>query len=419
MELGTESWADDMARERNRLTALRVRREKKPGRHADGGGLYLYVAPHGARSWVFRYRSRTSGKLRDMGLGPALDVTLERARERAATARVLLTEGIDPIDHAHERRAAAQGERVRRLTFGQCAERYIAAHRAGWRNVKHADQWTSTLATYAEPISRLAVDAVDVTLVLACLEPHWAAKAETMTRVRQRIEAVLDWATARKLRSGENPARWKGHLDKLLPKRSKVQKVVHRPALPYVALHPFMVELRQRHGLSARCLELQILTATRPGEAAGAQWPEFDLDRAVWTIPSSRMKAEREHRIPLSVPAVAMLRALPRIDNNVLPGVEGRPLTTAAAMQLLKDLRPGITAHGFRSTFRDWAGESTSHPREVIEHALAHQLKDKSEAAYQRGDLFERRARLMADWAAFCDTPPLPASVTPIMRVKA
>ena len=408
-----------MARERNKLTALQVRRLKEPGRYGDGGNLFLYISPTGARSWVFRYRSRVTGKLRDMGMGPALDVTLERARERAAAARVLITEGIDPLDHARDRRMSAKLAHAVRMTFGQCATQYIATHRAGWRNTKHAEQWVATLDTYAAPITDLPVDAIDTALVLKCLEPHWGTKTETMTRVRQRIEAVLDWATARKLRQGENPARWKGHLDKLLPRRSKVQKVVHREALPYSDMPAFMAELRQRQGLSARTLELQILTAARPGEAAGAQWIEFDLDRGVWTVPSDRMKAGKEHRVPLSSAAVKMLKALPRIDGNVFPGVKGRPLTTAAGMALLKDMRPGITAHGFRSTFRDWAAECTAHPREVIEHALAHQLKDKAEAAYQRGDLFERRARLMADWARFCESPKASANVTPIKRAKA
>jgi integrase len=405
-----------MARERNKLTALQVRRLKEPGRHGDGGGLYLYISPAGARSWIFRYRSRVTGKLRDMGMGPALDVTLERARERAAAARVLLTEGIDPLEHAREKRQSAKLAQAVRMTFGQCATQYIATHRAGWRNAKHADQWVATLDTYAAPITDLPVDSIDTTLVLKCLEPHWGTKTETMTRVRQRIEAVLDWATARKLRSGENPARWKGHLDKLLPRRSKVQKVRHREALPYADLPAFMAQLRDQRGLAALALELQILTATRPGEAAGAQWSEMDLERAVWSIPPERMKAAKEHRVPLSDAAAALLAALPRIDGNVFPGVKGRPLTTAAAMQLLKGLRPGITAHGFRSTFRDWAAECTSHPREVIEHALSHQLKDKAEAAYQRGDLFDKRSRLMADWAVFCGPLASAGNVTPIKR---
>lgn len=392
-----------MARERNRLTALQVRRLRTPGRYGDGGNLYLYIGKHGARAWVFRYTDRTTGKLRDMGLGPALDVTLERARERAAECRALLTERIDPLERAREQRDAAQVERARRMTFGQCAEKYIEAHRASWRNEKHGGQWTATLKTYAAEINDLPVDAIDTALVLKCLEPQWATKCETMTRVRQRIETVLDWAAARKLRIGENPARWRGHLDKLLPKRSKVQKVRHHAALPYTDIRSFMVELRRREGLAARVLEFQLLTAARPGEAAGAQWAEIDLAGATWTIPADRMKAEKEHRVPLSAPAIVVLKSLPRVDSNVFPGVKSKPITTAAGMAMLKTLRPGITAHGFRSTFRDWAAECTVHPREVIEHALAHRLKDKAEAAYQRGDLFNRRTRLMRDWATFCE----------------
>jgi integrase len=304
----------------------------------------------------------------------------------------------------------------KRLTFAECSAKYIEAHRAGWRNEKHAAQWSSTLATYAEPINALPVANIDTALVLRCIEPHWATKTETMTRVRQRIESVLDWARVRDYRTGDNPARWKGHLDQLLPKRSKVPKMEHRAALPYAEISAFMADLRSRNGLGALCLQLGILTATRPGEAAGAEWVEFDLDGATWTIPGERMKAGKEHRVPLSAPAVALLQSLPAHGRYVFPGVKGKPLTTAAGMALLKDMRPGITAHGFRSTFRDWAGETTKHPREVIEHALAHQLKDKAEAAYQRGDLFQRRAVLMKEWAAYCGTLPKAGNVTAINR---
>ncbi|NCT68572.1 MAG: integrase arm-type DNA-binding domain-containing protein, partial [Rhodanobacteraceae bacterium] len=394
-----------MARELFKLSAPMVRKTTKAGRYGDGGGLYLFVQPNGNRSWIFRWRDRTTGKLRDKGLGPAWDVSLEEARASAKACREQVRAGGDPIADARAANEARRLKAATRQTFAQCAERYIAAHRAGWRNEKHAGQWSATLATYAAPINPLPVDAIDTVHVLACLEPHWANKTETMTRVRQRIEAVLDWATARKLRTGENPARWKGHLDKLLPKRSKVRAVQHREALAYAEMGAFMAELRQRNGLAARCLELQILTATRPGETAGAQWAEIDTERAVWTIPGERMKAGKEHRVPLSARAVELLKGFARDGDHVFPGVKGQPLTTAAGMKLLKEMRPGITAHGFRSSFRDWAGETTAHPREVIEHALAHQLKDKAEAAYQRGDLFERRRRLMDDWARYCDAP--------------
>lgn len=404
-----------MARFRDRLTTNKVKAQRAPGRYADGAGLYLLNTTRGARAWVFRYTDPTTGKLRDKGLGPVADVSLKLAREKAHACRLQLLDGIDPIDAKRELRSKARTELARRLTFWQCADRYIEAHHAGWRNDKHAAQWSSTLHTYCDLIGPLPVDAIDTGLVMRCIEPHWATKAETMTRVRQRVEAVLDWATVRKLRSGDNPARWRGHLDKLLPKRSKVQRVQHRAALPYADAAAFMVELRKRDAFGARCLELQILTATRPGEAAGAQWSEFDLDAATWTIPGDRMKAGIDHRAPLSSSAVAMLRALPRIDDNVFPGIKGRPITTAAPLKLLQDMRPGLTAHGFRSTFRDWAGDCTTYPREIIEAALAHTIKDKAEAAYRRGDALARRAALMADWAAYC-AEPRPNNVTQIKR---
>lgn len=406
-----------MTRTRNKLTALKVRSLKEPGRYSDGGNLYLYIGTNGARSWVFRYSDRVTGKVRDKGLGPAVDIDLARARERATVCRLQLLDGADPIGVAQERRQTIKADHAKRVTFGQCCEQYIAAHRAGWRNAKHADQWDATLRTYCALLWPLDVGAIDTGLVMRCLEPHWSTKTETMTRVRQRIESVLAWATVRKFRTGDNPAQWRNHLDQLLPKRSKVQKVEHRAALPYADTAPFMAELRQRQGLAARALELQILTATRPGEAVGAQWDEFDVEAAVWTIPGERMKAGKEHRVPLSVPALALLQSLHRIDNNLFPGVKGRPLTTAAGMQLLKEMQPGITAHGFRSTFRDWAAETTSHPREVIEAAMAHRLKDAAEAAYQRGDLLRRRARLMDDWGRHC-AKPAAGNVTPIKRSK-
>ena len=402
---------------RNRLTTPKIKTLHKPGLYADGGGLYLRIRESGV-SWVFRYRSRAKGTLRDKGLGVLADVGLALARDKALALRRQLLDGVDPIDNAHEQKRRAKLADAQRMTFAQCADRYIESHRAGWRNPKHAAQWTSTLNTYAAGLLALPVDAVDTSLVLRCLEPHWSTKAETMTRVRQRIEAVLDWAAARKYRSGENPARWRGHLDKILPKRSKVQRVVHHPALPVAEAEDFMRRLRARDGFGARCLELQILTATRPGEAAGAQWSEIDLDAAVWTIPARRMKADAEHRVPLSAPAVALLRGLPRIDDNVFPGQRGQPITTAAALNLAKSLRPGIVPHGFRSTFRDWAGDCTRYPREIIEAALAHTIKDKAEAAYRRGDALERRMHLMREWAAYCARPARSASVTPIRRKR-
>lgn len=404
----------------NRLTPLKVK-NAKPGMHADGGLLYLLMKPDGRRSWIFRYRDRITGKLRDMGLGPAWDVSLSEARERATTLRRQLRDGLDPLANKHAARDAAKALHEKRMPFGRCAELYVETHRTGWRNPKHAAQWDSTLRTYCEPVWTTPVDAIDTAQVMRCLDPIWTTKTETASRVRGRMESVLAWATVRGLRSGDNPAAWRNHLDQLLPARTKVQKVEHRPALPYTEAGTFMAELRQRYTLAARALELQILTTSRPGEAAGAQWPEFDLHGAVWTIPAGRMKAGKEHRVPLSPAVVKLLKALPRIDGstNVFPGVKGKPITTEAAMKLLKELRPGLTAHGFRSTFRDWAAETTAHPREVIEAAMAHRLKDAAEAAYQRGDLLQRRAVLMKDWAGYCATIRKGDNVTPIKKCKA
>lgn len=387
----------------NKLTALKVKNLNTKGRYGDGGGLYLLVKPNG-KSWVFRWRDKVTGKLRDKGLGPCWDVSLEQARAKAKEFRAMVRDGGDPIDDTRRAILERKLELAKRVTFAECSEKYIEAHKAGWRNGKHAKQWAATLATYGEPINALPVADIDTGLVLKCLEPEWATKTETMTRVRQRIEKVLDWAKVRGYREGENPARWKGHLDHILPKRSAVQKVEHRAALPYADMGAFMSELRQHEGLAAKCLELQILTATRPGEAAGAQWDEFDLDGAVWIIPAERMKTGHEHRIPLSPAAVELLKAIPQVNDNVFPGTKNRPITTAAGMKLIKSMRTGLTAHGFRSTFRDWSGETTSYPREVIEASMAHRLKDKAEAAYFHGDMLARRADLMNDWADYCGT---------------
>lgn len=404
-----------MATKINRLTALTVK-NAKPGRHGDGGSLYLLVKPDGRRTWLFRYRDKLTGKLRDKGLGPAWDVGLPEARERAAEFRRMLRDGLDPIDTTANAKKKARADVASRMVFGRCAELYIEAHKSGWRNAKHAGQWDATLRTYCASIWSADVATIDTAAVMRCLDPIWTTKTETASRVRGRIESVLAWATVRKYRTGENPAAWRNHLDQLLPKRSKVQKVEHRAALPYADMAEFMVQLRARTGLAAKALELQILTATRPGEAAGACWEEIDLEGKLWTIPDERMKAGKEHRVPLSTAAIKILRSLPMVSPYVFPGVQGRSLTTAAGMALLKKMQVDVTAHGFRSTFRDWAGETTKHPREVIEAAMAHRLKDAAEAAYQRGDLLQRRAKLMADWASYCGTVAKGDNVTSIKR---
>ena len=415
-----------MAAQINRLKTTNIK-TKPPGMHADGGSLYLLVKADGKnRSWIFRYRDRITSKLRDMGLGPAWDVGLSEARERASELRRMLRDGQDPMAVKHALKAEARTQHEKRMAFGRCAELYIEVHRSGWKNPKHAAQWDSTLRTHCEPIWKLPVDTIDTALVMKCLDPIWTTKTETASRLRGRIESVLAWSTVRGLRKGDNPAAWRNHLDQLLPARNKVQKVEHRAALPYADAAAFMAELRQRDTLAARVLELQILTATRPGEAAGAQWAEFDLQDAVWTIPGDRMKAGKEHRVPLSPATAALLRSLiPKVKGkgkpiapvgNVFPGVKDRSITTEAAMKLLKELRHGLTAHGFRSTFRDWAAEQTSHAREIIEHAMAHQLKDAAEAAYQRGDMLRRRAVLMKDWASYCASVRKADNVTAIKR---
>lgn len=398
-----------MAREIHKLTTLDVRNETRPGKHADGGGLYLQVGPTGSKSWAFRFM--LDGKARQMGLGPVHTVSLKDARMKAQEARAALLEGIDPLTRKQQQRAARKAEAVKVRDFEDCAKSYIRAHRAGWRNPKHAAQWDSTLSTYVFPVfGSVGVADVDTGLVLKAIEPIWTEKPETAGRVRGRIEAILDWAAARGLRGSENPARWKGHLDKILPARSKVRKVKHHPALPYAQAPAFLQTLKAQQGVGARALEFTIYTAARSGETLGADWSEIDLEARLWTIPGERMKGGREHRVPLSDAAVTLLEAI-KADHGgegyVFPGArKGRPLSNMSMTATLRRMgRDDVTAHGFRSTFRDWAAERTSYPGEVAEMALAHAVGDRVEAAYRRGDLFDKRRRLMADWAAFLERP--------------
>lgn len=390
----------------NKLTAVRVDRLKKPGRYGDGGGLWLQIASGGTKSWLLRYQR--DGKPRQMGLGPVSLVTLADARERARDARRILLDGGDPIEVRNTERLAAKIEAARGMTFQQCAEKYIATHEAAWRNEKHRAQWRSTLERYAYPkIGSLPVSAIDTALVLKVLEPIWGKKSETASRLRGRIEAVIDWATAREYRAGDNPARWRGHLDKLLPSKRKLRSVRHHTAIPYDELPAFMARLRRSEFVSARALEFTILTAARTGEVIGARWPEIDTAAKVWTVPASRMKAGREHRVPLSDRAIELLTALPREDDNnhiFIGARKGAGLSNMAMLELVKGA--GVTVHGFRSTFRDWAAETTAYPNHVVEMALAHLIGDKVEAAYRRGDLFEKRRRLMRDWATYCAKTP-------------
>ena len=394
-----------MGRQVSRLTAVKVNALKKKGLYPDGGGLYLQVSGNGAKSWIFRYKA--SGRARDMGLGPLSAISLAAARDLAAVYRRQRLAGLDPIEVRKDQRAQQKLDAAKATTFDQASEAYIAAHSAGWRNSKHRSQWSNTLQTYASPvIGGLSVQRVDTDLVLKVLEPIWQSKTETASRVRGRIEAILDWAKARGMRTGENPARWRGHLQNLLPKRSKVQQVRHHPALPYAEIPDFLALVTQREDIASSALVFSVLTAARTGEVLGARWYEIDMKAAVWTVPASRMKGGREHRVPLSSEALAVLSKLARerINEFVFPGLKrGRPLSNMSLLMLLRNLkRSDITVHGFRSTFRDWAAERTNFPREIAEAALAHAVKDKVEAAYQRGDLLEKRRKLMSAWAQHC-----------------
>lgn len=396
----------------NALTPMAVK-NAGPGRHADGGGLYLRVQGGGARSWLFR--TLVGGKARDIGLGPAAGagaLSLAEARVRARELALQAAKS-EPLEgkRAQAKKAAAQAQAavLAGKTFKEVAEAFIDRREGGWRNEKHRQQWRNTLATYAYPhFGAMPVSQIETAHVLEALENIWSEKPETASRVRGRIENVLDAAKVQGLRSGENPARWRGHLDHLLPKPEKLQRG-HHAALPYSELPSFIAELVTREALAARALEYTILTVARSGETLGATWAEVDLEKGLWTIPAERMKAGKEHRIPLSARAVAILMEVQPLNTKGLqnaplfPSSAGGKLSVMAMSMLLRRMdRGAITVHGFRSTFRDWAGESTSYPREVVEHAMAHQLADKAEAAYQRGTLFPKRVKLMDAWAAYC-----------------
>jgi integrase len=388
-----------MARITGRLTALKVERAKQPGMLADGGGLYLQVTERG-KSWVYRFM--LNKRSREMGLGPFALYSLAEARALAQDARRLRHQGIDPIEARRAARAQQRLDEAKSVTFQECAERYIASHRAGWRNAKHAEQWESSLRRFAFPvIGALAVQAIDTGLVRKVLDPIWTTKPETASRVRGRIEAVLDWAKASGYFTGENPARWKGHLKKLLPERSKVRRVKHYSALPYAELPDLMVELRAQEGIVARALEFTILTAARVSEAVGARWSE--ISGHLWTIPAERMKGGKAHRAPLSPRAMELLEALPRNGDLIFPGPKlGRALNINAPRKLLIGMGHRIiTVHGFRSSFRDWAAERTNFPSEVAEMALAHAVGSKVQQAYLRADALDRRRKLMAAWGEF------------------
>jgi integrase len=394
-----------MAKKINKLDARTVATAKKPGLLNDGGGLYLRVAPGGSKQWIFRYK--VNKKTKDAGLGSVNTFSLAEARDRARQCRKLIDAGQDPIAHRKAARAQARLDAAKAMTFRACAEAYIAAQQPGWRNPKHAAQWPATLEAYVYPtFGALPVQAVDVGLVMKALEPIWTVKPETASRVRGRIESVLNWATARGYRTGENPARWRGHLENLLPKRSKVQRVEHHAALPYAELADFMTKLRRQEGVAARALEFAVLTAARTSEAIGAKWAEIDFGARLWTVPAERMKGGKEHRVPLSDRAIEILEEMQTIRDSdfVFRGSKARrPLSNMSLLMLLRRMgRSDLTTHGFRSTFSDWCSERTNFAAEAREMALAHIVGDRVEAAYRRGDLFEKRRQLMGAWEKFC-----------------
>jgi integrase len=409
-----------------KLSAVEVAKAKGPAVLHDGGGLYLRVSATSTKSWVFRFQ--LDGKRRDMGLGPFPDISLAEARLKASAHRRQRHEGIDPLDAKAAQRQALRISVAKGRTFRECAVEFIEKNRAGWRNAKHRQQWENTLATYVYPtLGDLPVSAIDAGLVVQVLDSIWTEKPETASRVRGRIEAVLDAATVRGFRQGPNPAQWKGNLAHVLPAPAKVRKVAHHAALPFDEMPVFLEALQGRNGMAARALEFTALTAARTGEALGARWGEIDLGAKVWTVPAARMKAGREHRVPLSDAALAVLGNVQPLgllrDGKADPGApvfpgprRALPMSNMTMLMLLRRMkRDDLTAHGFRSSFSDWAAERTAYPREVVEMALAHAIENKVEAAYRRGDLFEKRRQLMEAWARFCTAPETTAQVVPLM----
>jgi integrase len=393
------------------LGALEVGRLSGSGLHAVGtvAGLYLSINANGARSWILR--TKVGSRRTDIGLGSYPAITLSVARERALEAKDKIRQGIDPIADKRARRSVIE------WTFDRCASEYIALHRAGWKNAKHAQQWENTLATYASPeFGSKHVREIGISEVLSAIQPHWLTKNETMVRLRNRIELVLSWAAVKGYRAKENPAAWRGNLDSVLPKPSKVNKRQAHKALPYAQINAFVSKLALSDGMSAKCLHFLILTATRSNEARGAQWSEIDIQSRTWTIPAERMKADREHRIPLSAPAIELLEALPRFEgnDNVFQGRANKPLSDMSLTLHMRRMAVDAVPHGFRSTFIDWAAERTNYPPELREMALAHKIANQTQAAYQRGDMFERRRALMNDWAVFTKTVPETANVVQI-----
>lgn len=389
----------------DRLSALEIAAKNEPGRYGDGDGLYLQISKWRTKSWIFRYER--DGRERQMGLGPAgaKQVSLSEARKLAARCAAVLREGLDPIDERKGRVMARRVQAARSVTFKKCAEDFIAEREAGWRNEKHRAQWSATLETYASPVfGNLPVAAVDLPLIMKVLKPIWTTKPVTAGRVRGRIESVLSYATVHGYRQGDNPARWRGHLDQILPAKGKVATVKHHKAMPFDQLAAFLSALREKDNITAKALEFTILTAARTGETIGAIPAEIDPKQKIWIVPPDRMKARKEHRVPLSDRAVQIIESLKHNQKFLFPGAETDcPLSNIAMLEMLRGMvGNGLTVHGFRSSFMDWGHEVTSYPKEMLDIALAHTVSDKVEAAYRRGDMFEKRRALMADWAAYC-----------------
>lgn len=390
------------------LSALEVGRLKTPGFFSVGGvpGLSLSIRPGGARSWILRVK--VGSKRRDMGLGAFPGVTLAQAREKARQARASIEQGQDPILERERAQSLLQAEQASAITFEDAARAYMGAKAGEWRNAKHVAQWDTTLTSYAYPvIGRMHVSDVQQSHIMQVLQPIWATKTETASRLRGRIENILDWAKVRGYRTGENPARWRGHLDKLLATPSKIAKVKHHPAVPVDEAPAFFAALQQRDGFAARALEFAMLTAARSGEVRGATWTEIDLVKALWIIPASRMKARVEHRVPLTQAAMGILSDLPRIEgcDFVFPAPRGGQLSDMALTAVMRRMGLKSVPHGLRSTFRDWVAEKSSFPGDMAEKALAHTLPDRVEAAYRRGDMLEKRRAMMEAWAQFISAP--------------
>jgi integrase len=402
-----------MARPLNLLSPKFVENASDPGRYSDGGGLYLQVAAtkNGGvtKSWLFRYM-RGGTTSREMGLGATSMrkgdgyTTLGGARQKRTQAREMLEAGIDPLEAKRNGKLAQKLDAAKAMTFSQCAAEYIKGHQAGWKGQKHVKLWKGTLAKYAEPrIGGLPIASIDTGLVLKVLRPIWETKTKTAVDIRLRIELILNWAKVHGYRDGENPARWKGHLENALPKPSKIAKVTHLAAMPYDEIPGFMDKLGLKEGTAASALEWTILSAARSDDTLGFIWPEIDTEKKVWTIPAARMKAEADHRVPLSDRMLEILEKLDRETAFVFSGKSPKKkLPHEAMLKVLKGIRPGVTVHGFRSTFKDWASEQTAYPNEVSEMALAHKIPNKVEGAYRRGDLFEKRRQLMVDWERYC-----------------